>query len=353
VCSDHFSKVIVLDPEDYIHRPEAAQPWSTAAVRTVSIEGGSYNTLAHERSRVYQFTALHIYYVITLRVLRRLFPTTFNAEAQRFGVLIRRFGFNCRLSGWGFRQPYAEYARRGEAYPDTLYGSRRAIEGMVRALVKTSCQTAQWVHGTATELKLASDGSVCAVAYRIADGTVVEIDCDMVVGECGVSGATISADQIQDCTGNTQAGLKLLERALPSEDVKHIAAIRKSYDPKMFYVTHEFPKPPGFDDALKGIDVGYGIAGESFTTRRDVVPHLAKDRSTGTHDKLIVTLMHGSYRALFHWQSLLRLTAGQVPPRPCRRQPHHHSWPSGRRSSGDCCRRLGRRTASDAEPGHP
>ncbi|KAH7062813.1 hypothetical protein BKA62DRAFT_679778, partial [Auriculariales sp. MPI-PUGE-AT-0066] len=249
VCTDHFAKVIVIEPDEWTHTLEARLPWTSSATREVSSDSGDnhqrYSTLVHQRTRVYQFTSLHVYYVIVLRVLRALFPATIDSEAAHFGALIQNFCFNPRFSGWGFRQPYSEYRKRGEEYPKTIYSSRRTLEGLVRSLVHKACADLVHLQGVATHFRLGADGSVDTVGYRASDGSTTELRCDMVI----------------DCTGNTQAGLKLLLTALPRESAAHLVGLRESYDPRMFYVTHEFPKPLNFEKDLEHITITYDLLG--------------------------------------------------------------------------------------------
>ena len=59
---------------------------------------------------------------------------------------------------------------------------------------------------------------------------------------------------LADCTGVTQAGLKLLAAALPASHALP-ADLREQYNPQMFYAMFDFPCPPGFDDKLRALDV--------------------------------------------------------------------------------------------------
>jgi hypothetical protein len=62
VCADHFSRVVVVDPEVW--------------------EEGTGEPRKHKRARVPQYTSLHGYQPFSLLALRKLFPT-FDQEVQR------------------------------------------------------------------------------------------------------------------------------------------------------------------------------------------------------------------------------------------------------------------------------
>jgi len=60
-----------------------------------------------------------------------------------------------------------------------------------------------------------------------------------------------------DCSGNTQAGLKLLSRMLPAAAATVLSTIRDDYQPNMRYSTIEYPAPPNFKDAIANLGVYY------------------------------------------------------------------------------------------------
>ncbi|EJD44998.1 hypothetical protein AURDEDRAFT_114203 [Auricularia subglabra TFB-10046 SS5] len=243
VLSDHFARVVVVEPEAWALTPEASSPGGTSAgTRTVRSDSGEYETIAHKRARVYQYTAIHVYQVLLTRLMRALFPA-FDERAKERGVLIAPADMNVRFSGWGGRPPYTEYGGR---LPEILYCTRRTFESLLRSLVKKSPggEQVEYLNGTVCDLKLSADARcVDAVVVRGESGALSEVACELVV----------------DCTGNTQAGLKLLTRALPTPLARRLANIREQYDPQMFYSTIEFPIPAGFEEHLAEMRLDYGV----------------------------------------------------------------------------------------------
>ncbi|EJD37355.1 hypothetical protein AURDEDRAFT_188108 [Auricularia subglabra TFB-10046 SS5] len=220
ICSDHFERVIVVEPEAWTHTVEARAP-PRFDTREVQGNGSPYNTINHKRSRVYQYTAVHLYQVLLLRFARRLFPR-FDEEVKDWGVLIRCADFIFSLSGYRMRFPDAE---------EILMGPRRSIEPIFRQLICEARPEIEFVHGTATGFQLAADGSISAVSVRLADGTISEIeDCALAI----------------DCTGIAQSGLKLLSRAIPNLPTD----LRATYNADIVYSTLEYPLPLGFEETL-------------------------------------------------------------------------------------------------------
>ncbi|EJD37351.1 hypothetical protein AURDEDRAFT_116824 [Auricularia subglabra TFB-10046 SS5] len=220
ICSDHFESVVVVEPEAWTFTPEARSP-PQFDTREVQGNGGAYNTLNHKRSRVYQYTAVHLYQVLLLKFARRLFAR-FDEEVKEWSVLIRPADQNLSLSGHRVRFPGAE---------ETIIGPRRKIEPVFRKLICAGCPSIDFVHGTATGFQLAADGAVRVVNVRLADGSAREIeDCALAV----------------DCTGIAQSGLKLLSRAIPQFPTD----LRATYNADIVYSTLEYPCPPNFDETL-------------------------------------------------------------------------------------------------------
>lgn len=81
------------------------------------------------------------------------------------------------------RYPYKEYEARGETLPPALFTTRRSLEALLRTLVKAACPHIEYIHGTATDLKLSTDGRrVTAVSVRTDSATVQDLQCGIVVG---------------------------------------------------------------------------------------------------------------------------------------------------------------------------
>jgi hypothetical protein len=72
VCADHFSKVIIVDPEAWLVTEEG--------MRDRHRQQGS-----RKRSRVPQYTSLHLYQPFSLMALRKLFPN-FDREFEGCGL---------------------------------------------------------------------------------------------------------------------------------------------------------------------------------------------------------------------------------------------------------------------------
>ncbi|EJD44965.1 hypothetical protein AURDEDRAFT_151981 [Auricularia subglabra TFB-10046 SS5] len=231
VCSDHFEKVVVVEPEAWTFAPEARKP-ADFDTRPVQGSTATYNTLNHKRSRVYQYTAVHLYQVLLLRFARKLFPG-FDAIAKRWGLLIQAGDINVSLSGHMLRAPSHEYNGK---LPETIWAPRRNLEALFRSLVGDASSCIEYVNGTVTAFQLASDGSVSSVTVRLPNGDARDIkDCALVI----------------DCTGISQTGLKLLSRAIPSFP----SNLREAYNPNIVYSTLEYPLPPKFDENLRALNI--------------------------------------------------------------------------------------------------
>ncbi|KZV89556.1 hypothetical protein EXIGLDRAFT_751119 [Exidia glandulosa HHB12029] len=247
VLSDHFDRVVVIEPEAWALSNEAADGVTTTGTCTVAAEGGSYATLTHKRTRVYQYTAMHAYQVLLGRVLRKLFPG-FDELARGRGVIFAPAEMNARLSGWGCRLPYAEY---GGTLPEVPFTSRRTLEGVIRGCVRAANADGkiEFVHGTVTDFKLSSDATrLTAVTMRDGAGSTRIVTADLVV----------------DCTGVIQGGLKMLTRTLNGNPKASstLATLRQSYDPKIDHVTIEVPYPANFEENIAKIKLDTGVTGK-------------------------------------------------------------------------------------------
>lgn len=145
--------------------------------------------------------------------------------------------------------PWAEY---GNALPDTIGCSRRMFEPLLRKLVASACLNVEYVHGTVVEYLLGHDRTIRAVVVRNAEGATYELECTLVAGGCLPRPRSATCSSLTDCTGVTQAGLKLLSRALPQQLP---LGLREQYNPQMNYTSLDFPCPPGFDDFLRTLNI--------------------------------------------------------------------------------------------------
>ncbi|KAH7091865.1 hypothetical protein BKA62DRAFT_723634 [Auriculariales sp. MPI-PUGE-AT-0066] len=235
VCVDHFARVIVVEPEtsaladaDAAHMQQRQQ----LGKREIVKDGVTYNTLTHNRSRVPQYTAVHGYQAFFTLFLRQLFPN-FDQRARTRGIRVNRDDMHYFLNGRLCRYPHQELAKAGKPDIESIFCSRRALESLIRVLVKEDVPQIEYVNGTVTDLKLASDNRTIDAALVRPVGTntkPTELACDLII----------------DCTGNTQAGLKWLTQ----------------YDPRVNYCTLEWPAPPHFEENLRKIDAGCYISAD-------------------------------------------------------------------------------------------
>ncbi|EJD40405.1 hypothetical protein AURDEDRAFT_187036 [Auricularia subglabra TFB-10046 SS5] len=238
ICSDHFAKVVIVEPDAWTFTREAREP---TACGTREVEGASatYRTLDHKRKRVPQYTAAHTFQVILLRFAHRVFPG-FDAVALDWGMLIRAADARVSLSGHALHPPVGEY---NGALPETVWAPRRNLEALIRKMVYDGCPEIEFVKGTLTAFRLGDvrtrgPNIVDTAIIRLPDGTTREIQgCALAV----------------DCTGAAQAGFKALSRILPALSAP---GLRDSYSTNVAYSTLEYPLPPGFYESLHAVVPG-------------------------------------------------------------------------------------------------
>ncbi|KAH7090028.1 hypothetical protein BKA62DRAFT_726628 [Auriculariales sp. MPI-PUGE-AT-0066] len=215
ICSDHFTRVIVIEQEAWALSEDAR----------------------HGRgSRVYQYTSFHGFFQgALLNILRALF-TNFDERAKQYDVGIVEMNSSYWLNGRCLRFLVQRTADNSFVFPSKILSTRRSMETAIRNLV-------EYVHGTVTSLKTSPNSSISDVDVRLGTdgGSMVNFDCDMFI----------------DCSGNAQAGLKLLPRAVPADKSALLSNIRHTYSPKIKYSTLEFPPPPNFEEDLNKITVQY------------------------------------------------------------------------------------------------
>ncbi|KAH7101153.1 hypothetical protein BKA62DRAFT_704391 [Auriculariales sp. MPI-PUGE-AT-0066] len=293
VCADHFDRVVVIEPEGWALSDEARHGRGYTGTREVHGDDGTYTTVTHKRSRIWQYTTFHGYQLILINMLRKLYPN-FDVRAEEQAIEIKPAALNLWLNGHYLRMPTKNGVHPSETLPYRIHCSRAAIETTIRAVTADVAPEIEYIHGTVTGFKLSTDSSnVTAVALRKA-GTeeMLDIPCDMVV----------------DCTGNAQAGLKLLSRALPPAKAAKLADIRQEYDPQLRFSSLSIPCPPNFDQDLERIIVtNPNDPAESFPASRfhwwlfwgaladvDSVNILAGRDTTG---EIIISAGHWGHRA--------------------------------------------------------
>ncbi|EJD37343.1 hypothetical protein AURDEDRAFT_188101 [Auricularia subglabra TFB-10046 SS5] len=229
ICSDHFERVVVVEPEAWTFTEEAREP-ANFDTREVKSSTATYNSVNHKRSRVYQYAAVHLYQVLLLRFARKLFPG-FDAIAKQWNMLILPSNPNASVNGYMIRLPES-LSRTFMA----LYGPRRTLEPLLRKLICESRPGIEFVHGTVTGFGLGVNGSVQTVSVRHPDNTTRDItDCALAI----------------DCTGIAQSGLKLLSRAIPTLP----SDLRASYNADICYATLEYPMPPNFRKDVGALNI--------------------------------------------------------------------------------------------------
>ncbi|KZW01414.1 hypothetical protein EXIGLDRAFT_78086 [Exidia glandulosa HHB12029] len=262
VLSSHFTRVLIIEPDactftspygfnsgdekrDPDPYPDEKTP-TTYGTRSVTDArtGTTYNVLKHDRSRVWQYPAMHVFQVLLTRVLRRLFPG-FDAHAQAAGIRLAPGDFILHLGGSRLHLP-SQSPILQDPNNYIMFSSRRVFETLLRRLVTG----VEFVQGTATAFNLGEGGMVESVEYRDTVGLTQRVGCALVA----------------DCTGNTQLGLKLLTRSL---NLSHspITILREEYDPRMCYASVEVCVGDEFEAALASLDLRDPTTGDPLNTK--------------------------------------------------------------------------------------
>lgn len=214
VCSDHFTNVIIVDPE--LHEVERSRP----------------------STRIAQYDSLHGYLTFVLEGMRRLWPN-FDDALRHAGGFVASGDVKPFFSGTLMPAPYEEYARKGAGLPETMFARRHTLENLLRNLLlgpgrRPNIHT---IAGTVRTLDAAhSEGGprISTVVVRQHNG-----------GEITINEPTLVAD----CSGDSQAGLKWLRKAgfaVPPE-------ARLEYDQKLHYVTITFSVSPALAPRLDAL----------------------------------------------------------------------------------------------------
>ncbi|KZV82925.1 hypothetical protein EXIGLDRAFT_778065 [Exidia glandulosa HHB12029] len=225
ICADHFKRVVVIEPEAWTFTEEARSV-SNFGTREVQNDNTVYNTIAHKRTRVSQYTGNHIYHIPVLRFARKMFPG-FDAIARRW------VSTNIYLSGYPVPAPF------GPDAPEVLAGPRRDVEPLFRKLARETCPNVEFVQGLVDgfDVTEGSGNAISSVSVRLPDG----------------SSKSLSGDLIADCAGPSALGLKLLSRLYPA--LANVPALREEYNPNTAFSSLEFPVAPNFLDNVRAMKI--------------------------------------------------------------------------------------------------
>ncbi|KIY62533.1 hypothetical protein CYLTODRAFT_383478 [Cylindrobasidium torrendii FP15055 ss-10] len=222
VCSDHFERVVIIEPESWLITEDGRRT-------------DSWNQ-ENKRARVMQYNSLHGFQHCLYRILRQAFGSRLLEECAARDIQVGEADFQSRNWGIPVKDPRPYFSGK---LPTILWAGRRGLETLLRHLTldKTLYPNIEQVVGTVTGLTTdpARPQALKSVTYRDADGGNHKLDAALVV----------------DCSGPTQGAIKWLKRLGFALDLK-----KRTYDPKMQYITFEFtpshelglqlPVPGGF-----------------------------------------------------------------------------------------------------------
>nr|GAT61414.1 predicted protein [Mycena chlorophos] len=195
VCSDHFEKVLVVDPD--MDDPDK------------------------QSSRILQWRAMHVYLAIFVQGARRLWPDL----EEEVNIARGRSAANDLQLHYSGVVPLVPYDEQAGRLPRT-FGMRRAtMQKVLHRLLRKTVANARNVTLLAATVRgvgpTEGRGTLETVRARLPDGSQKEIsDVALVV----------------DCTGQAQAGFKWLQSA----GYLMSSTVRQSYDPNLGYTTWAF-----------------------------------------------------------------------------------------------------------------
>ncbi|KZT41427.1 hypothetical protein SISSUDRAFT_981801 [Sistotremastrum suecicum HHB10207 ss-3] len=255
VCSAHFSRVLIVEPEGWTATAEGLSD----EARLSKAENGKKPNI---RTRVQQYTSLHSYQPFTYLALKEMFPD-FEAEARKIDpAAIAPCDFQVHLGGRHLRPPLGFY--KG-TLPKFLTVSRPAYETLLRKLVKNNCDNVEFVTGTVTGINIDVDGPSQGLEGA---GTGDRIQSVVIRSKEGVETAE-PALLLADCTGPSLAALKWV-----STPAKPLKVPKDVYDPKMYYTTCEYNIEPAkfekvhFPGGFANASVIYNFLPDSRMERR-------------------------------------------------------------------------------------
>ncbi|KIY69826.1 hypothetical protein CYLTODRAFT_488549 [Cylindrobasidium torrendii FP15055 ss-10] len=186
ICSDHFERVVIIEPENWLSTEDAQREdsWNQDNKRTRVMQYKSFQTTQH----------------FVYKIFEQVFPQRFLLEAKARDMIIAEGDWNGHYWGLQCKDIHPHF---GGVIPTTSFPNIEQVLGTVTG-VKTNESGAGLLQG---------------VSYRDSNGEVHDLDAALVV----------------DCTGPTQGGVKWLQRAGFATDLK-----KRTYNPRMRYCTFEF-----------------------------------------------------------------------------------------------------------------
>ncbi|KAF8891422.1 hypothetical protein CPB85DRAFT_1441025 [Mucidula mucida] len=242
---DHLERVVIVEPEGWLSGEEGRviESW----------------TQRQPRKRLVQYHSQNGSTGFLYAGFKRLF-TNFDEECRVSGINVAPADFRINLYGEYLKVPHSHCSA---ALPKTLYASRQALETLLRRLTlhKPAYPNITQVSGTVVgaTVDLSQPGYIQGVTVRTNDGAFSEIEASLVV----------------DCSGPTQAGIKILHRA-GFTDKESLSQLKVTFDPKMAYSTLCFAVSPGLAARLP-IPGGFESLGGAIIA---VLCDLTKDTKT-------------------------------------------------------------------------
>ncbi|KIY64982.1 hypothetical protein CYLTODRAFT_424747 [Cylindrobasidium torrendii FP15055 ss-10] len=233
VCSDHFERVVIIEPESWLLTEDAQRKdsWNQDSKRARVMQYKSFQTTQH----------------FVYKIFQQVFPEKFVQEANARNIILAEGDWNSYYWGIPSKDIRPHF---GGVIPTVIWAGRRGLETLLRRLVldTTSYPNIEQVVGTVTGVKAHKydPGLLQGVSYRDDNGEVHDLDAALVV----------------DSTGPTQGGVKWLQRSGFVTDLK-----KRTYNPRMRYSTFEFapsrelreklPIPGTYDGGVGGIVVNW------------------------------------------------------------------------------------------------
>ncbi|KLO08762.1 hypothetical protein SCHPADRAFT_944175 [Schizopora paradoxa] len=237
ICADHFEDVLIVEPEAWLATEDGIAP--------VFDENGDRIKLTpeHQRTRLHQVFGAHVFQILTLTVLRHLFPN-FDEELLKRNGRIGPMEMNVYSSaGLLYRSPKIMYPNGN--VPEMFFCSRDAYERLLRHLVVESSNRIRRMAGT-------------AVGLKTDDMDVTSVKSVTVSPSDGSKTVDISAALVVDCSGGTQAGFKWLKKihsTLSEQDTESTKLLNwdnlvNSYDIHGRWVSYDFFVPKALRSSL-------------------------------------------------------------------------------------------------------